>query len=104
MFGSVTADTELAQLEGTVAEARARVRVGAMILVTSLTAFALSWVYLGKAIMMMVVLAFAGGGTIGGSALMLDGAVRGAMGRRQVRARKQLPTARILEASRRKGP
>jgi len=97
MFGSVTADTALAQLEAAATEARARIRVGAVIFAASLAAFALSWVYLGKAIMMMVVLAFSGGGTIGGAALMLEGSVRGAVVRRQVRARKQLPAARIVE-------
>ena len=97
MFGSVTANTELVGLEGAAAEARARVRVGAVIFVASLAAFALSWVYLGKAIMMAVVLAFSGGGTIGGAALMLEGSVRGAVVRRQARARKQLPPARIVE-------
>ena len=104
MFGSVTADTELAQLEVRATEARARVRVGAVVLAASLAAFGLSWAFLGKAIMMAVVLAFSSGGTIGGAALMLDGTVRGAVVKRQVRARKQLPTARIVEASRRKGP
>ena len=97
MFGSVTADTELLTLESARAEARARVRVGAVLFLASIAAFALSWVYLGKAIMMAVVLAFSGGGTIGGAALMLDGGVRGAVVERQVRARKQLPAARIVE-------
>ncbi len=94
MFGSVT---DFAHLEGAAAEAGARVRVGAVITVASLAAFALSWAYLGKAIMMAVVLAFSGGGMIGGVSLMLAGTVRGAVVRRQIREREQLPAARIIE-------
>ena len=65
MFGSVTVDTDLAHLEGTAAEAGARVRVGAVITVASLAAF--------------------------------TGTVPGVVVRRQIRERKQLPAARIIE-------
>lgn len=97
MFGSVTADTDLVRLDGAAAEARGRVRVGAMTFGASVAAFALSWVALDKAIMMAIVLAFSAGGLIGGVALMLEGTVRGAVVRRQIRACKQLPAARIVE-------
>lgn len=88
---------EIQELERAAGDAGRRVRIGTYMTGVSLALVAISAIFLDKAIMMLVVMALAVAGTMAGASLILDGAVRRAGALREIRARRQLPAARIVE-------